>query len=900
MAFPIPYPRAATSRGVGSHLGPMALPCPVRPRRTGRYRKCATSQGAEPVLETAATRQRLRALRRAGVGMVLLVLAAGLSGAPVTRASAAPRAAAQAAPPPGWKAVTFGRAQLFVPGDWPVFDTSADPSVCVRADRHAVYLGGGGLTQDCPAHAVGRTESVQIQALDQRAMGVSGNDAAVLRMPFPDLGVMVNATFGRNEALAQAIVGSVTAATAPKPVPASPLDVLPPGSTTQAKKAAASAFATASNYVGAGFDACTAPDLASMDSWRASPYQAIGIYIGGDQRACSQANLTSSWITSVETMGWNLMPLYVGRQAPCVKQSNIGHISSKTPAAQGVASADDAVAQAGLLGLGIGSPIYYDMEAYDNTKAACNKTVEKFLSAWTKELHTKGYVSGVYGSSGSTIVQLVKYIGTSYHSPDDIWFANWDGRKSTVGDPYFSDTLWADHQRIHQYAGGHVERWPKVGGVAINIDSSWVDGAVVGQPADGSFVKTLKGKYYRIAGGAPFRVISCKSFGRCRPVETLSTLKNLATYPVAGTVIRSATNSKTYVVAGHAALKVDTCLVNPKCATPVALEQAVINALGYGHLLTSPVNGTHVQDSSSLAYWVLNNGCRTSELTSTSAVAISQTTIQRLFPLCQGTLAIDYGPTGRHHIFLLSPDGLHRTRVTAGPVNDSAPAISPDGTMIAFDRNSGRNTDIYVVNVDGSGLRRLTSKPAFDGYPAWSPDSSTIAFQSGRAGNTDIYTMSPTGSNVVRLTTKRSNDRHPFWTPVPGGTTIAFDSDRGGRYDIWTMSSTGNRQRQLTSGAGNDTRPAFSPNGSQLAFQSTRSGNSDIWIVNSDGTGRRRLTHPRSSDANPSWSPDGERIAFLSDRGGGSQVFMMHTDGSWVFRYTTGSAQVGAARWSAF
>ena len=733
-------------------------------------------------------------------------------------------------------------------------------------------------------------------------MAVTGADLADLTVAFPDLGVLVSATYGRNRGLAEAIVGSVSKASAPRPVPVSPVDVMPPGGAVAASGGvvrAAGAFATASNYVGPGFDACTAPSLASMSAWRASPYKAVGIYIGGDQRACTQANLNGAWITSVEVMGWSLMPLYVGRQAPCVKQSGIAHISAKTPSAQGVAAADDAVIQAGLLGLGVGSPVYYDMEAYDNTKASCNATVEKFLSAWTWELHKKGYVSGVYGSSGSTMAQLVKYVGTSYHTPDDIWLAYWGVRPTSVfDDPYIPNAFWANHQRIHQYRGGHAEAY---GGAGINIDSSWVDGAVVGKPAEGSFVKTLNIRYYRVAGGTPFRVLDCKSFGRCRPVETLSTLKNLARYPASGTVITGVSNANVYVVAGRAALKVDACpaLINPNCAAPVPLEQTVINALGYGHLLATPINGTQLQDSTSLAYWLLENGCRTSEGTSTSAVAVSTTTITRLFPVCQGTLAMDYGPKGHHHLFLLSADGLHRTRVTAGPVNDSAPSLSPDGTKIAFDRTVGVNTDVYVVNVDGTGLRRLTTYVGFDGFPSWSPDSSTIAFQSDRARNTDIYTMSPTGTSVVRLTTKRSSDRHPFWTPAAGGTTIAFDSNRSGRYDIWTMTSIGTRQRQLTSGAGSDARPAFSPNGAQLVFQSTRSGNSDIWIVNSDGTGRRQVTRARSSDVYPSWSPDGARIAFLSDRGGGgSQIFMMHTDGSWVFRYSSGSAQAGSARWS--
>jgi hypothetical protein len=45
------------------------------------------------------------------------------------------------------------------------------------------------------------------------------------------------------------------------------------------------------------------------------------------------------------------------------------------------------------------------------------------------------------------------------------------------GDPYVSDAVWTNHQRIHQYRGGHRETW---GGVALDVDSDYVDGAVVG------------------------------------------------------------------------------------------------------------------------------------------------------------------------------------------------------------------------------------------------------------------------------------------------------------------------------------------------------------------------------------------------------------------------------------
>ena len=60
----------------------------------------------------------------------------------------------------------------------------------------------------------------------------------------------------------------------------------------------------ATSYTGKGFDACTAPSSAAMTAWRkSSPYQAIGIYIGGATRSCGQPNLTASWVTSQAQAG---------------------------------------------------------------------------------------------------------------------------------------------------------------------------------------------------------------------------------------------------------------------------------------------------------------------------------------------------------------------------------------------------------------------------------------------------------------------------------------------------------------------------------------------------------------------------------------------------------------------
>ena len=229
-------------------------------------------------------------------------------------------------------------------------------------------------------------------------------------------------------------------------------------------------------FTGYGFETCTAPSLAALNAWAASPYDAVGIYLGGVNRACKDGNLSASWVATTRSLGWNLMPLYVGLQAPCVSQSGLAKISQDvtTAATQGAAAADDAVAKSNGFGLPAGSPLYLDVEGYATNNLACTKAVQAFVVGWVNELRPLGYLAGVYGSAASTI-RDVAGLGSSI--PDAVWIANWNGVQAVFGDPHVSDSLWAAHQRIHQYKGGHNETW---GGVTLDIDNDYLDGPVVG------------------------------------------------------------------------------------------------------------------------------------------------------------------------------------------------------------------------------------------------------------------------------------------------------------------------------------------------------------------------------------------------------------------------------------
>jgi Domain of unknown function (DUF1906) len=372
---------------------------------------------------------------------------------------------------PRLRAVSYHGYTVTVPSSWPVYELANDPHACVRFNRHALYLGTPGADQRCPANAVGRTEAILIEpvrASAARAGGPTGGGSpggAATSFVVSSAGVEVTATWLRDRRLVALALHRpqlhATGTARPRREPA-------------ARVSTARARTSAVVYTGLGFDACYAPSSHAMSAWASSPYRALGIYIGGANAACPPSrdpNLTPTWLSNEAAAGWRFIPTYVGLQAPSNSCGCAG-IKPSQASAEGTAAAEDAVAQAQSLGIGPGNPIFDDMEFY--TRNTTNSSaVLGFLSAWTSQLHASGYLSGVYGNADSAITDLVNEYGTGYVEPDDVWIADWNGQQTT-GDPYVPNADWANHQRLHQYRGGHNETY---GGVTINIDSNYLDGA---------------------------------------------------------------------------------------------------------------------------------------------------------------------------------------------------------------------------------------------------------------------------------------------------------------------------------------------------------------------------------------------------------------------------------------
>jgi hypothetical protein len=223
-----------------------------------------------------------------------------------------------------------------------------------------------------------------------------------------------------------------------------------------------------------GFDSCTTPSLGAMRAWRRA-FSAMGVYIGGVEAGCASPNLSAGWVRAVTRLGWALMPTYVGRQASCSPYSV--RIRPAHAVAEGRAAALDAIGQAAGLGMGRGTPVYYDMEAYHGHRR-CKDATLAFLDAWTRTLHARGYSSGVYSSASSGAENLGwahRVHGHKIAKPDSMWFGLWDNEQNVRGLPYLLTSWWRGSRRIKQYEGPHRRR---VGGYTLDIDSDWVYGAV--------------------------------------------------------------------------------------------------------------------------------------------------------------------------------------------------------------------------------------------------------------------------------------------------------------------------------------------------------------------------------------------------------------------------------------
>lgn len=252
-------------------------------------------------------------------------------------------------------------------------------------------------------------------------------------------------------------------------------------------------------------------------------------------------------------------------------------------------------------------------------------------------------------------------------------------------------------------------------------------------------------------------------------------------------------------------------------------------------------------------------------------------------------IASDWGSGGRElAIFAVNENTGSRRQITfppSGITGDTAGAVSPDGSRLAFIRCNLGNCDIYTTPFPGTDLRRLTYDECGFAGLAWLPNASGIVYSSRRHGPFMLWQVNASGGNPEPVAASGDDARSPNVARGPSGKVrIVFDH-RINIGNIWRQSLDSESRQQVPparfiASTSLDSSPQISPDGKRIVFSSDRTGYDEIWVADADGANQRAVTRLREEAGSPRWAPDSNRIAFDLLGKHGRAVFLTDIGGA--------------------
>ena len=122
--------------------------------------------------------------------------------------------------------------------------------------------------------------------------------------------------------------------------------------------------------------------------------------------------------------------------------------------------------------------------------------------------------------------------------------------------------------------------------------------------------------------------------------------------------------------------------------------------------------------------------------------------------------------SGGQDIATVRTDGSFFTMLVVDGYSKTNPAIAPGGAFLLYVTTETGNPQIFRATADGFGSQNITNTSRTEDYPAISPDGSRIAFSSDRAvfSQFEFYIMDADGVNPVVLTNDGSSAFFPAWS----------------------------------------------------------------------------------------------------------------------------------------
>ncbi len=231
-------------------------------------------------------------------------------------------------------------------------------------------------------------------------------------------------------------------------------------------------------------------------------------------------------------------------------------------------------------------------------------------------------------------------------------------------------------------------------------------------------------------------------------------------------------------------------------------------------------------------------------------------------------------------------------QLTHDPGLEIDPAVSPDGTFVAYAPGPQGQMGIWVRRTTGGRAIELTQDfPGHHRWPQWSPDGSRIAFQSGGSGSLysrgTIYVVPALGGIPRRLVEPSPGEWAWSATWSPDGRQLAYGQGNA----VYVRPVDGGEPRRIAEVVEPHSL-RWSPDGSRLAFVSENAlfvygtfligntGPSSIWVVSVPDGDPVQVTDNTNLNTSPVWTPDGGGLLFVSNQGGTRDVYQVPLSGS--------------------
>ncbi|MGC1188610.1 MAG: protein kinase [Candidatus Acidiferrales bacterium] len=213
---------------------------------------------------------------------------------------------------------------------------------------------------------------------------------------------------------------------------------------------------------------------------------------------------------------------------------------------------------------------------------------------------------------------------------------------------------------------------------------------------------------------------------------------------------------------------------------------------------------------------------------------------------------------------------------TAGdPGYIDAPSISPDGSEIAYRKDSPDHSDkdIWLLNIARGTSTRFTFGGSWNDNPVWSPDGSEIVFMSNREGIFNLYEKPANGATDEQILLRTKENKAALSWSRDGRYLLygVAQNLAGGRQDLWVLPMQGDRTPFPFSRTPFDQRDAqFSPDGRWVAYVSSESGRHEIYVREftvppaPTETGEKWMIS-NGGGIYPMWRADGKEIVYFGD-----------------------------------